>query len=134
MKKFIIALLTVVVATALTTKLSAQYSIPSFNVPVIADPTTFEETPASNMTIGIEYFKKPNTREERKMTVKITDPGRTAIACASIIVYSLDNTIEYGPYMVYAGNPFEIMLSTDYTWGVRIIEATEDCELSVWYE
>ncbi len=141
MKKFILVLLTVVVATALTTKLSAQYSIPSYDVPVIADPTTFEETPVSN-AIGFgnvvrgveEEIQDLGSRDERIILTKTIDDYESTTAWAVIIIYSLDNTINYGPYTVYEDIAFNMNLSTDYEWGVKVVDASQGCQLSVWYE
>jgi hypothetical protein len=141
MKKFMVVLLTVVVATALTNKVTAQYSIPSFDVPVIADPTTFEEMPLENVVgfgnvvHGIEpVIIETGTREERIMRVDATDKDVATTAWSNIVIYSLDNTINYGPYTVYEGNNFEINLSTDYEWGLRVVDASQGCEMSVWYD
>jgi len=134
MKKFILVLLTVVVATALTSKVSAQYSIPSYDVPVIADPTTFEEASVSNMTMSIEPFKNPKTREKRKVLVEAIDKDVSKGAWVSIRIYSLDNTIIYGPYLVNEGIVFEMELDADYKWGVKAIDASDNCKMSVWFE
>ena len=136
----IIILLTVVAATALTSKLTAQYSIPSFDVPVIADPTTFEESPISNaigfgnITMGFVPVKNPVNREERIIVVKAIDKDVATNAWADIIIYSLDYSISYGPYTVNEGNLFEMGLSEEYEWGVEVVDASQGCEMSVWYE
>ncbi len=136
-----ITLLLVVVATTLTSKLAAQYSIPSFDVPVIADPTTFEETPAnnvigfSNVTQGfVRVIQKSRTREIRKMNVEAKDKDVATTAWANIMIYSLDNLINYGPYTVTEGTIFEMDLSAEYEWGVEVVDASQGCELSVWYD
>ncbi len=140
MKKVIMTLLVVVAATTLTTKLSAQYSIPSFNVPVIADPTTFEEAQSSNTSYNINlllfnpFSQKPVNREERDIIIKVKDNDSGTTAYATVEIYSLDYTYLYGPYTVYEGTNFEMPLSSEYQWGLRTIAASTGCEMDVWFE
>jgi len=139
MKKLILSLLVIASVTVLTNKAYAQYAIPSFDVPVIADPTTFEEVTSSsynattNFTKSNTFKEKPTGRERRKLNVTTIDNDIQTTAWASIEIYSLDGNITYGPYTVYEGAPFEKSLSEAYEWGVRVLSASESCEMSVWY-
>jgi len=140
MKKSIMTMLVVIVAITLTSKLSAQYSIPSFNVPVIGDPTTFEEvleTSASFGSTNLLYFnpfgQKPINREEKKLKATTSDPNTNTTSCIMFEVYSLDGTDIYGPFTVYEGEIFEICID-EREWGIRVLTASEESEMSVWIE
>jgi len=140
MKKLILSLLVIASVTVLTNKAYAQYAIPSFDVPVIADPTTFVEVTSSsynattNFTKSNPLLQKPTSREERKLNVTIRDNDVQTTAWVGIEIYSLDESITYGPYTVYEGALFEKLLSNEYEWGVRVLTASEDCEMSVWFD
>ena len=133
-------ILVVIAAITLTSKLSAQYSIPSFNVPVIADPTTFEEVPETSGSYGSTYLlyfnpfsHKPINREEKKLKVTTLDPNTNTTSCIMFEVYSLDGTDIYGPFTVYEGEVFEICID-EREWGIKVLEASEGSEMSVWIE
>jgi len=140
MKKLILSLLVIASISVLTNKVYAQYAIPSYNVPIVADPTTFEEmSPSSNnfttpTVKNSSLSKKPISRGERMITIKTKGYDDATTACASIEIYSLDVSTTYGPYAVYEGTPFQKLLNDDYEWGVRILFATSGCEMSVWFD
>ncbi len=140
MKKIIMTLLVVVAVTSLTTRLSAQYTIPSFNVPVVADPTSFEETGATNFSYGANSLvkfnhlkQKPSNREERKMKVQFERPPSKTTICATVLIYSVDGQTTLGPYPVVEGVVLEVTID-ERDWGVKVVNAINDCELSVWIE
>ncbi len=140
MKKLILSLIVIAAVTVLTNKAYAQYAIPSYDVPVVADPTTFEETSKSS-SYSISPFTKlspfsiqPVNRGKRKLNVTTKDNDIGTTAWATIEIYSLDGNITYGPYTVYEGTPFSILLSEDYEWGVRTLDSSTDCEMSVWFD
>ncbi len=140
MKKIIMTLLVVVAVTSLTTRLSAQYTIPSFNVPVVADPTSFEETGATNFSYGANSIvrfnhlkQKPSNRERRKMKVAVSKTLSKTQVLATVMVYSLDEQTTLGPYPVVEGIVLEVVID-ERDWGVKVVSAIDDCELSVWIE
>jgi hypothetical protein len=140
MKKLILSLLVIASISVLTNKVYAQYAIPSFDVPVVADPTTFEEMSRSsnNFTTPTaknnSLSKKPISRGERKLNVELKSNDDKTMSSASIEIYSLDVSTTYGPYSVYEGTPFQKFLNEEYEWGVRILFATSGCEMSVWFD
>ena len=140
MKKLILSFLVIASISVLTNKVYAQYAIPSYDVLVVADPTTFEEMSRSsnNFTASTvknnSLSKKPISREEVKLNVIIKSKDDKTIASASIEIYSLDESITYGPYAVYESIPFQKFLNDNYEWGVRILFATSGCEMSVWFD
>ena len=135
MKKLILALFIIAAITALNNKTFAQYAIPSYDVPVIADPTTFEETATQSTTSGFNLISaNPASRGERKVNVRVIDNDMQTTASSTIEIYSLDESITYGPYTVYEETTFELLLTEEYEWGVRVLAASEGCEMSVWFD
>ncbi len=133
-------MLIVVAATTLTTKLSAQNPIPSFNVPVITEPTTFEESTGDN-PMSYNYFvrsnpfsSKPMSRGERLIFVDIIDADENNTATSTFTIYSLNDYYDYGPYNVSEGTPFSMPLTDAVDWGVRVSQASQSSEMSVWFE
>ncbi|OFY48974.1 MAG: hypothetical protein A2W85_15020 [Bacteroidetes bacterium GWF2_41_31] len=137
MKKLLLNVLLVVAGTIFSHNLFAQYPIPSFNVPVIIDPTIFEEiNPSSGTTfnnLGFS-FGQPGSREEKKLKIEIKDQSILTSAWASIEVYSLSGNLIYGPFSIYEGVPFELAVSTAELWGIRVLNASEECQMDVWFE
>ena len=140
MKKIILSLFVIAAVTVLTNKATAQYAIPSYDVPVVADPTTFEETSRSS-SYSISPFTKINVlsiqpvgKGERKLIVTVKDSNINTTAWVIINIYSLDGSITYGPYTVTEGIDFEKYLSTDYEWGVSTIDASVGSEMDVFFE
>lgn len=140
MKRFIIPLILIFISVLFSNKLAAQNPIPSFNVPVVVDPTTFEEvtdtTSAANLSIGyiISSWKSKQGQGEQKLNIKAKDKNNTNTAWVRVIVYSLDNSIVYDPYDVYEGSLYELILSTEYEWGVSAINSSNECEMDVWFD
>ena len=140
MRKKIMTLIIMIAATSFTTRLSAQYAIPSFNAPVVADPTSFEETTATSISFHantltlFNYLNhKSKNREERKMKIAANRPNSKAQLLASVIVYSLDEQTTLGPYNVEEGVILEVEID-ERDWGVKVVSAINNCELSVWIE
>lgn len=140
MKKVLLSLLVIAAVTVFTSSTFAQYAIPSYDVPVIADPTTFEEA-VPTTSFYVSPFTKANQTNQvsvpdgrRKLNVTTIDSNINTTAWATIEIYSLDGNITYGPYTVYEGLPFSQFLSDEYEWGVNTIDASEGCEMSVWFD
>ncbi|MFK5854496.1 MAG: hypothetical protein QM503_00095 [Bacteroidota bacterium] len=137
MKKLILSLFVLVALTVLTNNAMAQYGIPSYDVPVIADPTTFEETTSYNFTKTLSkpnpFIQKPTSRGEKMLTIIVRNQDVQTTAWVSIEIYTINESITYGPYTVYEGTPLEQSLSTEYEWGVRVLTASTGCEMSVWF-
>lgn len=137
MKKLIISSLFILVAVFIANKLSAQNPIPSFNVPIIADPTIFEEVvPSSSFNFNNLNLSlaQPGSREERKLNVDVSDLNLLTTSWAVIEVFSLDEGVSYGPFTVYEGTTFNITLSDTFLWGVRVLDASDGSKMDVWFE
>jgi hypothetical protein len=140
MRRILLSFLIVVAVTTLTTKLSAQNPIPSFNIPVVADPTTFEESPVTSPSSN-NYFEqnnpfsqRPMSRGERWIYVETIDTDDNTTASVSFNIYSLNETHNYGPYSVNEGSPFTMQLSETEEWGLKVNQSTLNAEMSVWFE
>ncbi len=134
MKKTIMTLLVVIAAITLTNNLSAQYSIPSYNVPVVADPTTFEEIQRTTVSYNNPVSQQLGNRGRRKLIIKVKDNNSSSTATETINIYSLDGSFLFGPYTVSEGSNFEIDLDDDLDWGLCVLQATPDSEMDVWFE
>jgi len=118
-------------------KLLSQNPIPSFNVPIIIDPTVFEEVPQSFNTLYNLLSPFPLSTKnsgEKKLVLIVTDRDLSVSSWVEIEVYSLDGAVVYGPFTVNEGVLFEMILSTSLTWGVRIIDASEGSMVDVWFD
>ncbi len=137
MKKKLTILFVLLGTVLLTENLFAQNPIPSYDVPIINDPTVFEEVSPDLNTSSI-YFGHMvyylSTMEEKKLKLEVSDRDSSTTSWLSIEVYSLDGTVEYGPFTVNEGVTFEISLSTALTWGVRVIDASVGSEVDVWFD
>ncbi|MBU2555172.1 MAG: hypothetical protein KKF98_12005 [Bacteroidetes bacterium] len=138
MKKIIITSI-ILFSAILFNKLSAQNPIPSFNVPVIADPTVFEElimssAPCLTLTKNFtEAVKRPFNVDERTVYVKADKKSSKDIEWATYIVYSLDGITTIGPITILEGEVKKTTVDMRL-WGVRVINASSDVKLSVWFE
>ena len=140
MKKLLLSLFVVSLVTVLSSKVVAQYAIPSYDVLIVADPTTFEETSRSSSSHPIlvkvtnPFIQKPTSRGEKKIYINTKDLDSGTSASASVVIYSLDGTYMYGPYTVIEGTTYSMVLDDNYRWGVQTISCTEDCEMDVWFD
>jgi|GEM_PF-1249766 len=144
MKKVILSIILIASVAIFANTAVAQYAIPSFNVPVIADPTTFEEVTSASPSTNPELTKtlqsnpfsqKPSASDgERDLYIKVKDRDIATTASAIVEIYSLCGSITYGPYTVTEGNTLIKTLSTNYQWGVSTLSSTEGCEMDVWFE
>jgi len=136
MKKLIISSLIILGVVFLANKLSAQNPIPSFHVPIIVDPTIFEEViPSFNTQFSYlaSTLKQPRSIDERRLKVMVQSPPSRQLAWAVVIVYSLDQQSTYGPFTVLEGEVHESIID-ERQWGVRVMDSSSDCLLSVWIE
>jgi hypothetical protein len=123
-----------------TNEIHAQYPIPSYNVPIVADPTLFEEEIAqplninSNHWILLPIICGPVGIGEKAVVVKIRDDITTSTAQADINIYSLDGSIIYGPFTVIEGTNLVVPLDAGYLWGVRVLTTTPISEMDVWFD
>ena len=142
MKKLSMAIIALITLTVISNKALAQYPIPSFNVPIVADPTTFTEVTSSSAysqsPINISrslFVSKSLTRGEKKVNITARDGDIQTTASATVNIYANENrSITYGPYTVIEGSPFSKTLSDQYTWSVQVVGCSEGCELDVWYD
>jgi len=130
MKKLVYFVLVIIASTTLTCKLSAQNPIPSFNVPVIADPTTFEENPVANFLFGANVL----SREERQIYIITSNRTPETTAWVVIEIYSLDGTITYSSFYVAEGDLFEQVVDGERNWGIRVLDASSESTMDVWIE
>jgi len=137
MKKTLTILFVLLGAVLFTENLLAQNPIPSYDVPIINDPTVFEEV-SPELNISFNYFGNviysPSTREEKKLKLEVSDRDSSTTSWVTIEVYSLDGAVEYGPFTVNEGVTFQLSLSTALTWGVRVIDASVGSEVDVWFD
>lgn len=140
MKNFAIKLTIIFAVILLSKSLFSQNPIPSYDVPVVMDPTSFEEVPLPNRTSIIKairtnpFSQKPIIRTEKLLKIKTKDNVANNTAWSKFIIYSIDSNIEYGPYTNTEGTIFEKLLSSQYEWGVRVNDASSECEMDVWFD
>lgn len=118
-------------------KMLSQNPIPSFNVPIIIDPTLFEEVVPSfgaKANFLHNQWLSPSNRAEKKLCLNVKDRNTSYTSWVVAEVYSLDGSIIYGLFTVNEGTVFEIFLSASLTWGVRVIDASANAELDVWFD
>ena len=139
MKKLFVASFILLSTLIFSNRLSAQNPIPSFSVPVIADPTIFEEmgeTKYVNMKqfgLSTSIQKQPFNTGDKKILVKVDRRDLRELQWATVIIYSLDGLTTFGPYTVLEGTVCETVVD-ERSWGVRVINASSNAFLSVWIE
>ena len=102
----------------------AQYAIPSFEVELEQENTTFEED---------EVLLQLESMEERQMIVKVEDESPSQSTWAIVKIYSLDGLDELGPYTVNEGTLLYVPID-EREWGVRVIDFLPGCIISAWIE
>lgn len=140
MKTSIISSIIISLVILLSSELKAQNPIPSFNVPVVIDPTIFEELTVVNSSIYQFAMKSKiamhnkSVRGEKVMKIRTKDNASNNNAFTDFYIYAVDTTLQYGPYNCTEGSVFSKTLSSNYMWGVRVINASNDCYMDVWFE
>ena len=138
MKELATILLLITASLCITSNASAQNPIPSYNVPILVEPTTFEEG-ASSTNFVVQSNHRTNiiitncSEEERKMVVKVIKPSQAEGASAVVYIYSLDEQDILGPFTVTHEAQLEQAID-EREWGVEVVSATEGCEISTWIE
>lgn len=118
----------------------AQNPIPSYDVPVIVDPTTFEEQTNSNsatyshITFLIASNPDKGARSEKELCIRIKDENNSTTAFSEFYIIAIDTTITYGPYYCYEGTVFTKLVSSDYLWRVMVADATSESFMDVWFD
>jgi hypothetical protein len=136
---FNLALVAIVLVT-ITCKVTAQNPIPSFNVPVIADPTTFEEVPVAKLisTTTLKHNKElgktPKNAERRNIVIQTIDENAATTSWVIVQIYSLDGTFLYGPFYISEGDTFEHEIDDELMWGVNVLDASFGARMDVWIE
>ena len=102
----------------------AQYAIPSFEVELEQENTTFEED---------EVLLQLESMEERQMIVKVEDESPSQSTWAIVKIYSLDGLDELGPYTVNEGTLLYVTID-EREWGVKVIDFLSGCIISTWIE
>jgi len=139
MKKIIITSIILFAAVIFFNKLSAQNPIPAFNVPVIADPTVFEETSGTSsacfsLSDGLpQVLKSPFNADERTLCVELERKLNKDYIWSTFMVYSLDGLTTYGPFTIFEGEVHRTTVDLRL-WGVRVVNASSDAKLSVWFD
>jgi hypothetical protein len=137
MKKILTILFVLLGTVLFTENLLAQNPIPSYDVPIINDPTVFEEVVlplCTSFNCTNLSLLAPNNREEKKLGLMVTDRDNSINSWVVIEVYSLDGGVAYGPFTVIEGVLFEMALSTSLTWGVRVTDSSEGSIVDVWFD
>ena len=126
MKNLVVTLIVAVVVLASYSQAQAQYAIPSFDVPVVAN-TTFQDNDWSNDNDGI--------REERKLKVRVnTGTSRSDDGAWVVIsVYKVGTRLQTKLITVVEGVDYTMNIDEDH-WGVKVYQASTNCLLSVWDE
>ena len=138
MKKVTIYLTAVIALVCLTTKLSAQYSIPSYNVTIVSNPTTFVEISQindnnnSNISESVLYFA--DNIEKTTLIVKVKESNSSTHEWTIFEIYTLNTLTFFGTYSVCEGDIFSIELDASYDWGIRTISSSSDCIIDVYFE
>ncbi len=117
----------------------AQFTIPSYNVEIVAEPTTFEESGNQVSVFSQINHRKPlliqtqNSDEERKIHVKVSSSDPEQSAYATVLIYSLDEEYVLGPFYVTDESILEQSID-NRDWGVEVVSASENCKISTWIE
>lgn len=136
MKNLLIILLAISASIIFSSEAVAQYSIPSYSVEIVSDPTTFEEEATDHsqlLSTKPIFIQAPNGKEERKMNVRIRPISPAQSANATIEIYSLDGVDVLGPFYITDAAVFEQVID-EREWGVRVLSASENNEMSVWID
>lgn len=138
MKNLFAILVLIIVSIALSSTVSAQYSIPAYDVEIIIEPTTFEEGSDGSIIRNINatntnFIQAPGTDGERKMNVRVNATPPSESATARVLIYSLDGEDSFGPFTVSDESVLEQSID-ERDWGVKIVTASTGCEVSVWIE
>ena len=124
MKNLVVTLIIAFAVMASYSQATAQYAIPSFDVPVYVN-TTFE---------GDDWVSNnDNSREERKLKVRVDNSSRNAEAWVLISVYKVGSPFAMGPFKVKENQIFTKKID-DGNWGVKVLGTSGSCLLSVWDE
>jgi len=107
-------------------KAQAQYPIPSYQVELAQENTTFEEDE------NVELFG-PLSMEESQLIIEVGDLNPSQASWATVIVCSLDGLDVLGPYTVMEGTPLAVNID-NREWGVKVMNYLEGAVLSVWRE
>jgi hypothetical protein len=102
----------------------AQYAIPSIEIELEQENTTFEEP---------QGLIRLLSAEERQMVVKVEDNDPAVATWAVVVIYSLDGEDELGPYTVTEGTILKETID-DHDWGVKVNSFRPGCVISAWIE
>jgi len=123
MKKLVLITIIAVFAIYPFSNASAQFAIPTYDQLLSGTSVTFEEEHPPGVSI----------LEERDIIIVTNDTHLSSTASAKVLLYKKGSSAQYGPYTVIEDIPFEFNIDDD-EWGVRIVENSTDCEISVWIE
>lgn len=125
MNKHIILLAIVLVAAIVPgMQIQAQYTIPAYDVELINDNTTFEES---------EGLIQSQSLEERQIIIEVEDDKPNQTSWAQVRVYSLDGEDVLGPYTVTEGTQLRVPID-QREWGVIVIDFISGAIISTWIE
>ena len=139
MKNLLIILISITALFLSNNESLAQYAIPSYNVKIVTEPTTFEESVNSLSIIIPNTHRKPvfvqmqNSDEERKINVQVSSSTPGQSANATVQIYSLDEQDILGPFYVTDESILEQPID-NREWGIVIINSSENCKLSTWID
>lgn len=138
MKNLLIILLAITTSIICTSEVIAQYSIPAYDVEIVADPTTFEESTSQSGFTQTNHRKPlsiqlPGSDGERQMKVGVVSKNGGGGATAVVYIYSLDEQDILGPFTVVEGTVLSQSID-EREWGVEVVSSSEGAEVSVWIE
>lgn len=123
MKKLVLKNIIAILVIFPFTNVSAQYAFQTFDQLLNGTSVTFEEEHPP----GLDIF------EERDIIIRTSDTQQSSTASATVLLYKKGSSEIYGPYTVAEDIPFVFSIDAD-EWGVRVVENTTDCKISVWIE
>lgn len=136
MKNLFVFILFVVVFAA---KAYAQFPIPSYGVDVSMGTTTFEHGIMSNSFLLNDYSLKKTvdnvvmTAGEDKIKISVDKKDTGTPQWAIVYIYSIDGKDILGPYTVVEDETFSQVID-ERDWGVKVVDSSIGCKLSVWNE
>lgn len=137
MKNPLIILLAITAFITCSTEAIAQYAIPSYNVSIVVEPTTFKEgeiaVTNSSSKPSIFSLAQQNNKARRDMYVQASSSTPGEGASAVVVIYSLDGEDELGPFTV-TDQQILVQEIDEREWGVRVQNASENCEISTWIQ
>jgi hypothetical protein len=124
MKKILLLTISILMCTAVFSKVKATGPIPSFNVPVLDKGYFYEDN-----STPTNYDP---SKERRDMNISNDGAGtnRPVSTGMTVYIYRLDQSVVLGPFIVSNGETLTVPIDGNH-WGV-IIQTSDPTNISVW--